>query len=209
MISRCFEYETSQRPNAKKLLQDPFFLHLMNSMNENDDMTIHSITNSFFSPDKGNQFGWEHLCSPGTLQSPGASLPKPGNLRRSTSAKCTKSPFLSPPVPKNMGTMYRGNQSSSPFMSPGKATGDWPLWARKMNSLKATTTSPRHQSHQKPVDQNIEQVTTGTLDSLAISRDSETSATAALQRKLFINQEDHLDDTTATSLQGEEFVKTL
>ena len=55
-------------------------------------------------------------------------------------------------------------------------------------------------------DKSLDQVT-GTLDSLAISRDSEASE-IGIQKNLF-NHNDKLNETSATSLQGEEFIETL
>ena len=170
-------------------------------------MTIRSITTNFFSPEKSTPFGWENLCSPAGLQSQGTDPRRQGGLRRSTSAKCPKSPFLSPPVPKHLNTIYKGRHTS-PFMSPGKASGDWPVWARKNMLSSPERNMANAKSPSSKFDKSLDLVT-GTLDSLAISRDSEASE-AGMPKKLFNHHRDNLNETNATSpLQGEEFIETM
>ena len=181
MVKKCFHKSPGERPDAKQLKEDPFFLH--RECSSDDDQTGVSITSSFFSPRKDSSAAWEHLLSPATPQSHSVGRRGQGRPRRSSSAGCLKSSFLSPPIPEHtvMNMAYVRHQKS-PVLSPQYDPSDWPSWARKQN-LKSEGGKNLRVSGIKR-SPSVEAICS-TMDSLAIS--DESSFASLNRRNLFCN----------------------
>lgn len=166
MLSRCFHKLPGDRPSARELMEDPFFSK--NECSVDDDQAGASIASSFFSPRKDVSLAWEHLQSPGTPQLH-CRLGHPC----SSSAGCLKSPFLfSPPIPEHKVLDMDQYEKSN-----------WPAWARTADLKSEGATN----CHTPTIESTNPSVICSTLDSLAVSNDSNQAGIE--KRNLFYDGE--------------------
>ena len=145
LMTRCFRLDPIERPSARELLLDPFFLHA-----ETDDDV--SVNRSLFSP--CSMMSNDQITSPVTRAEP--SLAR--RIVRSKSNSPLRSPFRSPPLPKrpSPGVMLDAG-------SPKLDSTDWPAWARD-----------RHEKSRQ-LGLHRASLSDSTLGSLAYSADSNTT----------------------------------
>uniref|UniRef100_A0A7S4AJ49 Protein kinase domain-containing protein n=1 Tax=Pseudo-nitzschia australis TaxID=44445 RepID=A0A7S4AJ49_9STRA len=167
-VCRCFEYESSQRPSAKEIQDDPFFLTSVDGDADDDESTHFR---GLFSP--GNES--KKLFSPKQFSSPAKQLSPARCLTRTKSKGRQDMTLMSPPLPKK-----NTERIESPFAkcdtpptqpkvqnSPSPDTQEWPAWAktelRKQNSCKEKISETKDATRN-----NLPEL----MDSLALSEDS-------------------------------------
>ena len=164
-VQKCFQKEPSNRPSAKQLLDDPFFIE-MHGVSEDEQTPRRGI----FSPESDASVSF---WSPeGAAKASSTPTPSPLTLQRSKSVVQWKATFLSPPLPKKRSN----RQSPSPCRKYGSPmalnqnvdTSEWPQWAkdRRKSLLEKENGAIRKES-----PQDISNL----MGSLALSEDTEHS----------------------------------
>ena len=167
-VCRCFEYDSSQRPSAKEIQDDPFFLTSIDGDADDDESTHFR---GLFSP--GNES--KKLFSPKQFSSPAKQSSPARHSTRTKSKGRQEMTFMSPPLPKKStdGKESHFAKCDTPPTqpkvqnSPSPDTQEWPAWAKteldKQNSCKEKISETKEMTRN-----NLPEL----MDSLALSEDS-------------------------------------
>lgn len=117
MLTQCFHRESSQRPTARALLSDLFFVDIASS---DDEM---SCSQGLFSPESKSASNFSAIMSPSVVAHLSKTPKAAGILPR---------PFMTPPLPIRIRESAFHLDTVSPLpSSPMVDAREWPTWARE------------------------------------------------------------------------------
>ncbi|GKY98318.1 hypothetical protein MPSEU_000789400 [Mayamaea pseudoterrestris] len=129
LLERTFQFEPMERPSARDMLDDPFFLHSDNYLDDE-----HSTSYSLFSP---CSIGSRGQRSPKGMNIESPAFPRQ-SVGRIKSGCPPRSPFLSPPLPKRQSLSV-----GSAMCSPKPDVAEWPTWAREHHGKACSPVAKR------------------------------------------------------------------